>query len=498
MAAFLNISGTLAFGYSDPGRKDAAINFSADRIRDLNADDVQQARITGTITDENGSPFPGVYILIEGTTIGTISDINGKYTLDVPDPNAVMVVSFVGYSTQRVSLTGKTTVDLVMAPDLMNLDEVVVIGYGTARRATITGSVATVSGDKLAVAKTANFTNSLVGRLPGLVAVQRSGLPGSDDATIRIRGNNTLNNNSPLIVIDGIAGRSMSRLDPSDIESVIVLKDASAAIYGAQAANGVILVTTKRGSTGKLKVNATFNQGFSSPTVLPDMCDSYLYATQVNELDIAAGQNPRFSADDLQKYQDGSDPWGHPNTDWMNEVFKPFSMENYANINLTGGTENVKYFVSLGRKFQDATYRRSGANFTQFDFRSNIDGKLSDNINFSIDLAGRQENRNFPVADENVTFRLIPRGKPTDVAWFFGKYPGPDVESDRNPVVEVTDIPGYNHERDYVMESNMKLHINIPWIKGLAVTGNASIDKNFSTDKTWRVPFMLYVWDKVT
>jgi len=498
MAAFLNISGTLAFGYSDPGRKDAAINFSADRIRDLNAANVQQTGITGTITDENGNPFPGVYILIEGTTIGTISDVNGKYTLDVPDPNAVLVVSFVGYSTQRVSLTGKTTVDLVMAPDLMNLDEVVVIGYGTARRATITGSVATVAGDKLAVAKTANFTNTLVGRLPGLVAVQRSGLPGSDDATIRIRGNNTLNNNSPLIVIDGIAGRSMSRLDPSDIESVIVLKDASAAIYGAQAANGVILVTTKRGSTGKLKVSATFNQGFSSPTVLPDMCDSYLYATQVNELDIAAGQNPRFSADDLQKYQDGSDPWGHPNTDWMNEVFKPFSMENYANINLTGGTENVKYFVSLGRKFQDATYRRSGANFTQFDFRSNIDGKLSDNINFSIDLAGRQENRNFPVADEGTTFRLIPRGKPTDVAWFFGKYPGPDVESDRNPVVEVTDIPGYNHERDYIMESNLKLHINIPWIKGLAVTGNASIDKSFGTEKTWRIPFMLYVWDKIT
>ena len=264
---------------------------------------MQQTKITGTITDENGSPFPGVNVQVEGTTIGTISDVNGKYSLDVPDTNAVLVFTFVGYSTQRVSLGGRTTIDINMTPDIMNLDEVVVIGYGTARRATITGSVATVAGDKLAVAKTTNFTNSLVGRLPGLVAVQRSGLPGADDATLRISGNNTLNNNNPLIVVDGIANRSMSRLNSADIESVIILKDASAAIYGAQAANGVILITTKRGSTGKLKINATFNQGFSSPTVLPEMADSYLYATMMNEMDTYAGQNPRFTADDLQKYQ---------------------------------------------------------------------------------------------------------------------------------------------------------------------------------------------------
>jgi len=161
----------------------------------------------------------------------------------------------------------------------------------------------------------------LLGGCRVLFANQRSGLSGYDDATIRIRGNNTLNNNNPLIVVDGIANRSMSRLNPSDIESVIVLKDASAAIYGAQAANGVILITTKRGASGKLKVNVDFNQGFSSPTVLPDMADSYLYATMMNEVDLYAGQSLRYSEDDLQKFKDGSDPWGHPNTDWFSEVF---------------------------------------------------------------------------------------------------------------------------------------------------------------------------------
>ncbi len=458
----------------------------------------QPVRVTGTILDENGSPFPGVNIQAEGTTIGTISDVSGKYTLDVPGTDATMVFTFVGYSTQRVPLAGKTTVDVTMSPDIMNLDEVVVIGYGTARRATITGSVASVTGEKLAVAKTTNFSNALVGRLPGLVAVTRSGLPGADDATIRIRGNNTLNDNNPLIVVDGVAGRSMSRLNPADIESVNVLKDASAAIYGARAANGVILITTRRGASGKLKVNIDYNQGFASPTVLPDMADSYLYATMMNEVDSYAGQTPRFTQDDLQKYRDGSDPWGHPNTDWFSEVFKPFSLENKANLSLTGGTESLKYFVSLGRRFQDGTYNKSGSNYSQVDFRSNIDGKISNNINIGIDVAGRQENRHNTIYTEYETFRNVPRGKPTDVAWWFNGKPGPDVESDLNPVAMVTNMGGYNDDIRYILESNLKLNIIIPWVKGLSITGNASIDKDFQNEKLWKTPFYLYVWDKQT
>lgn len=499
MVVTFNVFGAYAFENKNPEGKDVTINFLSDNVRDgNNAVDMQQSKIAGTVTDEKGSPFPGVNVLVEGTTIGAIADVNGKYSIDVSDKNAVLIFTFVGYTTQRVPAAGRAAIDVSMAPDVMNLDEVVVIGYGTARKATITGSVATVSGEKLAIAKSSNFTNALVGRLPGLVAVQRSGLPGADDATIRIRGNNTLNNNSPLIVVDGIAGRGMARLDAADVESVIVLKDASAAIYGAQAANGVILITTKRGTAGKLKVNATFNQGFSSPTVLPDMADSYLYATMMNEVDKYANVSPRFSADDLTKFKDGSDPWGHPNTDWFKEVFKPFSLENNTNINLSGGTESVKYFVSMGSRSQDGTYRKSGSSFSQVDFRSNIDGKLSNNINFSIDVAGRQEKRRNTIYTESETFRNVPRGKPTDVAWWFNGNPGPDVESDLNPVVMVTNLGGVDRDVRYILESNLKLNIIIPWIKGLSVTGNASIDKNFLNDKMWKIPFYLYVWDKTT
>ena len=454
--------------------------------------------VTGKVTDVNGITIPGVSILVKGTNTGTVTDVDGQYSVNAPDAEAILIFSSIGYSSQEIAVNGRTVIDVMLAEDVQNLEEVVVVGYGTANKATITGALSTVSGDKLTVAKSANFTNSLVGRLPGLVAVTRSGLPGSDDATLRIRGNNTLNNNSPLIVVDGIANRSMSRLDAADIESVTILKDASAAIYGAQAANGVILITTKRGSTGKLKINATFNQGFSAPTVLPKMADSYLYANMINEMDTYAGQTPRFTAEDIQKFKDGSDPWGHPNTDWFAEVFKPFSLENAANMNLSGGTESLRYYVSIGRKYQDATYRKSGANYSQVDFRSNIDAKVSNNINFSIDVSGRQENRNYSPPTTNSPFRLIARGKPSDVAWWFNGLPGPDVESDENPVVMVTNIPGYDKDTRYILQSNMKLNINIPWVKGLSVTGNASIDKGIGIEKIWRVPYYLYVWDGVT
>ena len=474
------------------------ISLSASPAFETEKEPLQQPTVSGTITDEKGMSMPGVNIQVEGTTIGVISDINGKYSIGLPNSNSVLLFSFIGYTMQKVPYGGENIMDIAMLPDITNLDEVVVVGYGTARKATITGSVSTVSGEKLAVANTTNFTNSLTGRLPGLVTVTRSGAPGADDATLRIRGNNTLNNNNPLIVVDGIANRSMARLNAADIESVIILKDASAAIYGAQAANGVVLVTTKRGTAGKLKINLTYNQGFSSPTVLPEMADSYLYATMMNEMDTYAGTSPRFTADDLQKFKDGSDPWGHPNTDWFKEVFKPFSLENNANMNLSGGTESIKYFVSLGSRYQDAMYRKSGSSYSQVDFRSNIDAKVSESIQLSIDLAGRQENRDLPAITDQPPFRIIPRGRPSDVSWWYNGLPGPEVESGCNPVVMVSDIMGYNDDVRYVMESNLRLNINIPWVKGLSLTGNASIDKNIRYEKVWQVPYYLYTWDKNT
>jgi TonB-dependent SusC/RagA subfamily outer membrane receptor len=254
------------------------------------------------------------------------------------------------------------------------------------------------------MAPSINFSNSLVGRLPGLVATTRSGEPGNDDASFRIRGSNTLGNNTPLVVIDGIANRSMQRLDPADVENVTILKDASAAIYGAEAANGVILVTTKRGKLGKPAVTINLNHAITQPTVLPKMADAATYAQMLNEMSLYSGGTAAYSPEEIQKFKDGSDPYKYPNTNWISTVFKPSSFQNYGNVSISGGSENLKYYFSLGSNYQDGIYRNSATNYSQSNFRSNIDAKISKNIKVSLDLAGSQENRNYPTRPTSTIF----------------------------------------------------------------------------------------------
>ena len=458
----------------------------------------QQQKITGKVTGENGNPLMGVTVIVKGTTIGVLSDLDGNFTLSNIPANATLVFSFIGMVPQEISIGTLTQINVTMAESAIGLDEVVVIGYGTAKKATVTGSISSVTGKNLQNSPSINFTNSLSGHLPGLVTVSRSGEPGHDDATLRIRGSNTLGDNSPLIVVDGIANRQLIGLNSADIESITILKDASAAIYGAQAANGVILVTTKRGSAGKLKVDVTLNQGWSMPTIIPKMADAATYATMLNETSSYQGSLPRFSEDDIQKYKDGSDPWGHPNTDWYAATFKPSSMQRDVNLSASGGSETIKYFVSIGSKYQDAIYKNSATNYSQSNFRSNMDAKISDNVRLSFDISGRQETRNYPTRSANDIFSFLIKGKPIYPAYWPNGLPGPDIEYGDNPVVMVTSETGYDKLIDYYLNSNMKLDITIPWVKGLSISGNASLDKNFEDSKLWQKPWYLYNWDYQT
>jgi len=463
-------------------------------------DDQQQIIVSGKVTEAtNGEAMPGVNILVKGTTLGAIADAEGNFSISVTDGNATLTFSFIGYVIQEIPLNGRTTLNVVLAADMTALEEVVVTGYGTTKRASLTGSVSAVRGDNLKQSPTTNITNSLIGRLPGLTAIQKSGEPGYDNTTIYIRGANTLGNNAPLIVIDGIPNRSMERLDPADIESFTILKDASAAIYGTQAANGVILITTKRGKIGKPTITFNANYGFNQPTVIPDMADAETYATMLNEIayysNPPGGRNQQYSDAELQKFADGSDPWGYPNTDWFKEVFKPWSQQDYENISVSGGTESMKYFLSLGHKFQDAYYYNSATNYSQYDFRSNIDGKVSKNISIAFDVAGRQENRNFPTVGAGDIFRMLMRGKPDMPAYWPSGEPGPDIEYGFNPAVTVTNQTGTSNDKIYYLESNVRLDVKIPWVKGLSVQANGSYDKVFRFQKVFRTPWYLYTWD---
>ena len=330
---------------------------------------IPEKKITGKITDDKDSPISAASVTIKGTKMGVTTDQNGHFEISVPDNKSVLVISSVGYQGQEVNITGKTDISVRLIPSTSSLTDVVVVGYASQKKVTLTGAVAVVKGSELAKSPAVNLSNSLAGRLPGVTAVNGSGEPGYDGSAIRIRGSNTLGNNDALIVIDGVPARAggIDRLNPMDIESMSILKDASAAIYGARAANGVILITTKRGKTGKPELSYSNNVGWAAATVIPKMTNAIEYATMANEIEIyklpasewsaasaafkatgvytTAGNNKLtapFSPDDFKKYADGSDPWGHPNTDWFKSVLKSWSPQYKQNLQIVGGTENVK------------------------------------------------------------------------------------------------------------------------------------------------------------
>lgn len=487
---------------------------------------VMEQTISGTVADaEDGGGLPGVNILAKGTTIGTITDVDGNYNLQVPDETTTLVFSSVGYETQEIAIDGRSTIDVGMAPDIQALSEVVVVGYGEQKKVTVTGSVASVEGKELTKSPTVNLSNSMAGRIPGVFAVNRSGEPGADGSSIRIRGTNTLGNNDALIVIDGVPARAggLDRINPADIESVSVLKDASAAIYGARAANGVILITTKRGTTGKPQLSYSFNQGFSQPTRVPDLADATQFAEMRNELEIfnlpteewgaaqaafdAEGTYTRnngtvveapYSPEDFELFRDGSDPWGHPNTNWYDATLKTWSPQVQHNLQLSGGTEDFKYLASLGYQNQDAFYKDAATGYQQYDIRINLDGNINKYIKTKVGILGRQEKRFYPTVSAGQIFRMQMRGIPTSPAYWPNGLPGPDIENGTNPVVVTTNQTGYDDDVRNYIQTNGSLEISIPWVEGLKVTGTAALDKRIRQTKRWNTPWFLYTWDGVT
>lgn len=450
----------------------------------------QTREVSGVvISGEDNMPLPGVSVLIKGTTTGTVTDVDGRFKLNVADQNAVLILSFIGFTPLEVPVGNNTTLDLTLRPDLKSLEEVVVVGYGVQKRETITGSVATVKGGELSKSPAMNLSNSIAGRMPGVIAVNRSGEPGYDGSGIRIRGSNTLGNNEALIVIDGIPARAggIERLNPNDIESISVLKDASAAIYGARAANGVILVTTKRGKTGKPELSYQFNQGAAQPAMLPSLANAAQYGEMLNDLNVYGlpvsewqaannafkstgvytrpnGQirNAPFSPQALELHRNGTDPWNYPDTDWYGETLKTWSPQSRHNLQLNGGNEDVRYLASVGYQNQDGYYKNSATGYKQYDMRLNLDAKINDYIDLQIGLLARQESRFFPTRGAGSIFRMQMRGKPNEPAFWPDGRPGPDIENGENPVVITTDATGYDRDTRNYFQTNSTLNIKIP------------------------------------
>lgn len=380
--------------------------------------------VSGRITaSEDGQAMPGVNIVLKGTSIGTTTDVNGRYSIELPDANGVLVVTFIGYERQEISVEGRTTIDVALVTDVAQLQEVVVVGYGTQKKESLTGAVATVEPESLIKRPVSNSRLALQGLAPGLNVQDAGGSPGGEDVRVSIRGTGNLNYPNPLYVIDGIP-QDFSRVDPNDIASVAVLKDAAAsAIYGSRAANGVIVITTKRGALGQTSVSYNGYVGVTSPTRLPQRVGIGDYLTMVNEAYTNAGQPAKFSDEYIQKSVNPANEEErmlYPDTDHFDLLYDK-AVQHSHSVGLTGGeklgTKELRYNVSFNYLDQGGLLVVN-SKLQRYSMRSNLDLKLSERFSMNMDMNIIRTDRDYPFRDTDVYFRLIHDNPPTYVPKF--------------------------------------------------------------------------------
>jgi TonB-linked SusC/RagA family outer membrane protein len=466
------------------------------------ADAQQEKTITGQVVDQNGASLPGVAVVVKGTTVGVVTDIDGYYSLSVPANAQTLQFSFIGMKPMEVAIGNQAAINVTMTAEITDLDEVVVVGYGTQKRANVVGSVTTVNGAKLAAIPAMNVSNAISGYLPGSVVIQQTGEPGQMTPRVLVRGRTTLggdagtyaSNTAPLIVIDGIPGRSMDEIDPNDVESLSILKDASAAIYGAQAANGVILIKTKSGVEGKPRLSYQFYSGMMTPTVIPEVTDAAEYAEMLSEYQVYQGKARRYTDKDIELFRSGVDPWEHPNTDWYGDLIEKWTNTTRHNVTLDGGANGMIYYVSFGYKTDDAIYKASSTKYKQYNVRTKLEMPINDWLKTNIELAGFLNDRQYPYKSADAIVGQSTRLVPTN--WSFwpkeGRYPGPDIEYGDNPVETSTLSAGVNDQKTYRVLSTFGATIDVPFVKGLSLSGSYSFDLTNYYNHAFYQPWILY------
>jgi len=474
----------------------------------------QNLRVEGRVLDELGEGMIGAGVVIQGTTTGTITDMDGHFVLPSVPRGAILEVSSVGYATQEVQVTG-TGIIVQMELDSRALDEAVVVAYGQQKKVTITGAVSAVSGEGLLKAPVANVANALQGNLPGVSAVQASGMPGADEPVIRIRGVGSLNSAEPLVLVDDVE-RSFSQLDANEIESISVLKDASAtAVFGVRGANGVILVTTKRGTTGKASVTASASAAMQTISKFIDFADSYTYgqmwnytaitdalpmsqwpaSRQIDDYTPYAGTGIRFSQEVMEHFRKNDMPRTFPSMDWIKYIMKDSAWQEQANVNVNGGTEKVRYFVSAGFLNQDSLFKtfsnnkNETFNYKRLNYRANLDIDVSKRSQISITLGGRMQDRNTMGGGEGFLFRYLQGATP---------YAGSGIDEEGRHIVSDPNIVGpfdrdalsnyynlgYQNESTNVLNFDIQYKLDLGFItQGLDFKVKASYNSEYTARK---------------
>jgi TonB-linked SusC/RagA family outer membrane protein len=473
-------------------------------------------QIKGKILDSGGMPLPGVNIIEKGTRNGVMSDINGNYQIKLKnEKGAVLSFSFIGMDAKELPVDGKTTLNVTLNDDSKKLDEVVVVAYGTQKKVSVTGAISSVNTKELKQSPSANFVGALAGRLPGLITVQNSGQPGTENIAFYLRGASTTNGQSPLILIDGVPRDNITTIDPNEVATVSILKDASAtAVFGVRGANGVILITTKRGASETPQLSVSAEYGLQDFTRTVQNVDSWDYARLKNQALRNDGLLPQFSQDQIEKYRSGYDTYMYPNTRWVKELVKPNTPMSRYNVNVTGGTDRVKYFMNASYMHQGGMFNTESEaklgydpqyKMDRYNFRTNLDIKVNSWIKTTVNLAGYLENvnaagsvgtsRGNPLYIVVGLYQAIPTQPGPLTREGYGVPAGEVISSTQNSNPSYGDLNrmGYVNTDRANLNSTLAFDFDLGWmIKGLSSKVMGSFDSKSTAVIDGNKSFLIY------
>ncbi|WP_254090192.1 SusC/RagA family TonB-linked outer membrane protein [Dawidia soli] len=461
----------------------------------------QGRQITGRVLDEEGAGLPGVSVVVEGTTVGGMTDADGKYTIVAPSDESVLIFSFIGYQTQRVTVGALSTVDVSMVADVMSLGEVVVMGYNTQKRATLTGAVSVIDNKDIVRTKNENVLNAMTGKLPGVRIVQKSAAPGAYDTQIDIRGMG-----DPLFVIDGIVRDKdfFARMSSEEIESVTILKDGSAAVYGLRSANGVVVVATKKGTVnpdGKVDITLNSSMSWQQFLYVPKSVGAVDYMTLRNEQNwqdfgknYFQRQSPIFTEDQINEYRNGT----RKSYNWFDEVFNKTTPQYQTDLTVNGGNEKVRYFFNLGYSRQDGSYKSGDYYSSRWNMRTNIDAQITKRLSARVSLGAIMVDTHQPNGTGWSTYKLTWLTRP-DAAFYANdnpEYPNGDAQflnEGANMIVQTdADYVGYNITKDRKLNGTLTLEYDIPGIEGLSAKGIYDYSPSLPDYTTYKRAYELY------
>jgi TonB-linked SusC/RagA family outer membrane protein len=449
--------------------------------------------VSGTVTStEDASSLPGVNVTIKGTTQGTTTDADGKYALNVPDGDAILVFSFIGFVPQEIVVGTRSVIDVGLVADIQQLGEIVVVAYGTQKKETLTGAVSQITNKEIVTTKNENVQNMLTGKIPGLRVRQNSSEPGQFNSSIDIRGFG-----APLVVVDGIPRDNMARIDPEDIETISVVKDGTAAVFGVRAANGVVIITTKRGTkTGEPNITYSGNVTWQKPSGFPDLVNAADWMTLYNERDRhnIDNSNPtlKYTPEEIEAYRNGT----KESTNWKDAVLRKTAPQTQHTLSATGGNDKITYYTSLGYQYQGSFLQTDAINYKKYSMRSNISAKVSKNITFDLNLAGFSDERQQSPYGSSDIIRAMWLQRPMDKVYYnedLKQYSMMDWNTILNPVAMMNkELVGENKYQSKWLQTSAGLTYNVPFVEGLSLKGLYSYDYTMNDNKEYTKAFKLY------